>query len=352
MTKRHIAYLVCTTALLGSTLSCAAATAAGPSTHLVRQGDSIQKAVDAAGSGDTVLVSAGTYRESVRITKPLTLRGMGRSTVITPATGSSSNACAKAGSGICVEGRDGHPVENAAVESLTVTGFPKNGVWSSWTDGLTVRQVTAEKNGQWGIAQEQSTRGVLLDNSVRNSGNAGIFLANTSSEEAAALDTKGAVIARNRLQDNRVGVTVRRLRDLSVTGNDFTANCAAVFVVGDENKPRGGALTVSDNFIHGNNKICPKADRLPVIQGAGIVLTGVEKTVVTRNVITDNAGSSPFAGGIVLFKSMVGSPNENNQITANTLMRNGPADLVNADTGTGNTFHGNSCRASKPAGLC
>jgi hypothetical protein len=32
---------------------------------------------------------------------------------------------------------------------------------------------------------------------------------------------------------------------------------------------------------------------------------------------------------------------------------NAPADLVNTDTtGKGNTFEGNTCGASKPAGLC
>jgi nitrous oxidase accessory protein NosD len=353
MTKRHIASLVCSTALVGSAVGCMAATAAGPASHLVRPGESIQKAVDAARPGDTVLLASGTYRESVRITKSgLTLRGAGSSTVITPADKTPSNACAKAGSGICIEGSSGHPVENATVESLTLSGFPKNGLWSSWTDRLTVRQVTAEKNGQWGIGQEHSTHGVFLDNTARESGNAGLFLANTADSEAAALDTQGAVIARNRLQDNRVGVTIRRLRDLTIASNDFTANCAAVFVVGDENKPPAGALTVSDNFIHANNKLCPKADRLPVIQGAGVVLTGAEDTLVTRNVITDNSGNSPFAGGIVLFKSMVGSPNARNHISGNTLKHNSPADLVNADVGKTNTFQNNTCRVSKPAGLC
>ncbi|MER6355018.1 right-handed parallel beta-helix repeat-containing protein [Streptomyces sp. NPDC001634] len=353
MKKSHIACLACSTALAGSALGCAPATAAGPMTRLVRPGGSIQKAVDAAKPGDTVLLSAGTYRESIRVTTSgLTLRGMGPNTVIEPAAGPASNACAKAGNGICVEGKAGHPVDDTTVTALTLSGFAKNGLWSSWTDRLTVRQVTAEKNKQWGIAQERSTRGVFLDNTARDNGDAGLFLANMVSTEGGAIDTRGAVIARNRLQGNRVGVTVRRLRDLTVTGNDITGNCAAVFVVGDENSPRGGALTVSDNTIHKNNKFCPKTARLPFLQGSGIVLTGAESTLVTRNTITDNAGTSPLSGGVVLFKSMVGVPNERNQISGNTLLHNTPADLVNADPGKGNTFLANSCRASKPAGLC
>ncbi|AJE41292.1 right-handed parallel beta-helix repeat-containing protein [Streptomyces nodosus] len=353
MIKRHIRYVACLATLAGAGIGCTAATAAGPDTHVVRPGQSIQKAVDAARSGDTILLTGGTYRESVRMTKSgVTLRGVGPSTVITP--GPNSNACARAGSGICVEGTDGHPVEDATVEALTLSGFAKNGLWATRTVRLTVRQVSAEQNKQWGIAQERSTHGTFLDNTVRGSDNAGLFLANMTDAEGGAQDTRGTVVARNQLEDNRVGVTLRRLRNLTVSNNDFTKNCAAVFVVGDENKPRGGALTVSDNFVHGNNKSCPKADRLPEVQGAGIVLTGTESALVTRNVVTDQAGTgvSPFSGGIVLFKSMVGALSEKNQVSGNTLMRNTPADLVNADTGKDNTFQDNSCKSSKPSGLC
>jgi nitrous oxidase accessory protein NosD len=354
MTKRHLAYLACVAALVAS--GCGASADSRPmmpSTHVVRPGDSIQKAVDAARPGDTVLLSAGTYRESVRVTTSgLTLRGMGRNTVITPAGTSTSNTCAKAGNGICVEGTKDHPVSGTTLSSLTLSGFGKNGLWSTWTDRLTVHQVTAEKNKQWGLAQEHSTRGVFLDNTARNNGDAGLFLANTAEEEGGATDTKGAVIARNKLEGNRVGVTVRRLRNLTVTSNELTGNCAALFVVGDENRPRAGALTVSDNLLRQNNKYCPKTRRLPFLQGSGIVLTGAESTLVTRNTITDNAGKSPLSGGIVLFKSVVGAPNERNQITGNTVRRNTPADVIDGETGKGNTFQGNTCGASKPAGLC
>ncbi len=353
MTKRHIAYVACVAALVGSGLGCTAATAAGPMIRLVRPGESIQKAVDAAKPGDTVLLTPGTYRESVRVTTSgLTLRGSGPSTVITPATGSTSNACAKAGNGICVEGKDGHPVEDTTVAALTLSGFTKNGLWSTWTDRLTVRQVNAEKNKVWGIAQDHSARGMFLDDTARDNGEAGLFLANTVAAEGGSTDTHGAVIARNRLEGNRVGVTVRRLRDLVVTANDISGNCVGVFVVGDENTPRAGALTVSDNVIQKNNKFCPKTARLPSLQGSGIVLTGVEDTLVTRNVIKDNAGTSPMSGGIVIYKSIVGAPNQRNQISGNALLHNGPADLVNTDTVKDNNFQANSCRASKPTGLC
>ncbi|MFJ9823984.1 nitrous oxide reductase family maturation protein NosD [Streptomyces sp. NPDC101160] len=353
MTTRQIALLACTAALAASGLGAAAPTAHSRTVHWVRPGESIQKAVDAAGPGDTVLLSPGTYRESVRIATPnLTLRGSGvLPTVLVPGTADDS-ACAKAGNGICVTGTEGRPVSGVTVHSLTLRGFAKSGLWASWTDGLRVRQVIAEKNGTWGIAQQGSVRSELSHDIARDNGDAGLFLANTVDKEGGATDTHGTVVSHSLLSGNRVGVTVRRLRNLSVDHNDMTGNCAAVFVVGDESLPRAGAMTIRRNHIHANNKQCPKTPRLPFLQGSGIVLTGTEDTLVANNRVVDNVGDSPLSGGIVLFKSFVGALNERNEIRDNVALRNGKADLANRDTGKGNTFRGNTCELSEPAGMC
>ncbi|WP_225822651.1 right-handed parallel beta-helix repeat-containing protein [Streptomyces naphthomycinicus] len=367
MTKRHIAYLACSTTLVGAFLGATPASAAHHQTLVVRPGQSIQQAVDAARAGDTVFVPAGVYHETVTIkTAGLTLRGMGPLTVIQPPekTGSASPGekalgskayptCLSAGNGICVAGGKNKALRDVTVSDLTVSGFAKTAVWAMGTDRLTVQRVTAEDNGQWGIAQEHSTRGVFRDNTARRNGDAGLFLANNVKAEQGAKDSKGALVVRNRLEDNRIGLTVRRLRNLTVTHNLVTANCAGVFVVGDENKPKAGALTVSENRVERNNKYCPKTARLPYLQGSGIVLTGTEKALVTGNTVVGHSGKSPLSGGIVLFKSFVGVTSEQNRVADNYLESNAPADLVNQEaTKSGNAFTGNACRASKPAGLC
>ncbi|WP_432139486.1 MULTISPECIES: right-handed parallel beta-helix repeat-containing protein [unclassified Streptomyces] len=353
MSKRHIAYLACTAALVGTALG-AAPPAAHPTVHVVRPGQSIQKAVDAAAPGDVVQLTAGVYHESVKVSTPgLTLRGLGGQTVIRPGTKkAAAGSCAEGGNGICVIGTKDHDVEDVTVASLTVTGFTRSGVFAMATDRLTVRGVTAVGNGVWGIAQERSVRGVFRHNTLRDNGDAGLFLANTVKTEEGAADTRGTSVAHNRMEGNRIGVTVRRLRNLTVADNRITGNCAGVFVVGDENEPRAGALTVRGNHVVANNKSCPKTDRLEALQGSGIVVTGAEDTLVTRNVVRDNAGSSSMSGGIVLFKSFVGTTNEHNRISDNVLRGNSPADLVDTDTARDNTFEGNRCAASKPAGLC
>ncbi|MFF8478053.1 nitrous oxide reductase family maturation protein NosD [Streptomyces sp. NPDC015414] len=386
MKRCHIAYLACTAALVGTALGAAPAVAAH-STLVVRPGESIQKAVDAARAGDTVLVLAGTYHESVTIrTAHVTLRGVGSGTVIEPAkkakkakkkpagasTGKAAKkaakksskkaspkpakkvakSCAEGGNGICVLGTKTKDVKGVTVADLKVTKFSRTGVFGMATDGLTVRGVNAANNGVWGIAEERSVRSLLRDNYAHGNGDAGVFLANTIQEEAGAYDAKQTLVSHNRLEGNRIGVTVRRLRNLTVARNYVSGNCAGVFVVGDENKPKAGHLDVTANQVVANNRSCAKTERLPALKGSGIVLTGTEQARVSRNWVAGNSGKSPLSGGIVLFKSFVGVAGTNNRVDGNVLSENSPADLVSTETGKTNSFERNSCRASKPAGLC
>lgn len=337
--------------------ACAAAVAAGgvaTPAHaagwiVVRPGQSVQAAVDAAQPGDTVLVLPGTYPGSVRMTKPdVTLRGTSAGTaVLTPAADPGTDTCATAGDGICVTGAAG-----VRISDLTVTGFDHYGIWATGTDRLTVSGVRADDNGQYGIGQEKSTRARLTDNQADGNGEAGIFVANTVTEEGGAIDTQGTVISDNTLTGNHMGLVVRRLRDLTVEGNAADGNCAGMFLVGDENTPHAGDMTIDGNTVTANNAYCAATSRLPYVQGAGIVLTGVEDTTLTRNSVTDNVGDSPLSGGIVLFPSFVGIPNSDDTVRANLLHGNGPADLADHDHGTGNTFTGNDCQVSLPAGRC
>ncbi|MER6984050.1 right-handed parallel beta-helix repeat-containing protein [Streptomyces carpinensis] len=352
MKKRHIAFLLSSVGLVGSCVAAASPDTA-QRTHTVHPGESIQKAVDAAKAGDTVLVLPGTYHESVKVTTAgLTLRGMGNTTVLEPAA-KAVDDCGKRGNGICVSGTKTKRLTGVTVSDLKVTGFSHAGVMALATDGLSVRRVTAEKNAVWGLAEERSQHSAYRQNTVRSSGDAGIFLANTITAEQGATDTKDTRIDGNRLQSNRIGITVRRLRNVTVTGNDISDNCMGVSLVGDENKPKTGALTVRGNRVVKNNKYCAKTKRLPFLQGSGIVLTGVEKSDITGNVVTGNSGTSPLSGGIVLFKSFVGASSDSNRVRDNSLRDNSPADLVNQEsTQRGNAFTHNFCRASKPAGLC
>lgn len=357
MRTRKLRYAVGLTAALVVELGSLPAAHAAPTPaarqHIVHPGESIQAAVDAARPGDTIEIRPGTYRENVQITTSrLTLRGAGQSTVLRPAARASANACGRAGHGVCITGTAQRPVTNVRIRSLTVSGFPKNGIWGSGTDRMDVRKVVTDKNGQQGMGQQLSTRGVFMNNVSRGNKESGIFLANTVDAEGGATDTLGTEVSGNRLSGNRIGIVVRRLRNLTVEQNTATGNCGGVFIVGDESTPRAGDLTVRHNAVHENNAYCAPNARLPFIQGAGIVLTGAEGARVTGNQVHNNVGTSPMSGGIVLFGSVVGTPNSKNAISRNVLSANKPADLADRDKGPANTFTDNVCELSVPTGRC
>ncbi|MER7704114.1 right-handed parallel beta-helix repeat-containing protein [Kitasatospora sp. NPDC097605] len=395
MPTRRVHHLAAATAAATTALTTvltavgAAPAHASGELHVVPPGGSIQQALDAARPGDVVQLLAGEYRGSVRITTPgLTLRGTGSESVILPAeapdpaaapaaaavpagapaaapaatpptaaapaasAGELAAACSGAGHGLCVVGTDDRPLEGVTVEALAVTGFRKNGINATGTAGLTVRATYVHDNGQQGISQEKSTRGVITANESARNGQSGVFLANTVDSEGGALSADGTMVSGNVLTDNRIGVTVRRLRDLNIESNRIHGNCGGVFIVGDEGVPRAGALTVFRNQVVANNRYCPPNPRLDHIQGAGIVLTGAEETSVTENEVRDNVGASPFSGGIVLVHSVVGVANARNTIADNLVLGNGPADLADRDTGTDNAFARNQCAVSEPVGHC
>lgn len=317
--------------------------------HRVGPDQSVQAAVDAARPGDTVELQPGVYRQSVTVGVPrLTLRGTGAGQVtLSPPQGATGATGATADTGIAVSGASG-----VRVEALTVSGFARYGIWATRADALTVEGVVSEGNGQYGIAQEKSTGARFTGNAARDNGEAGILLANAVSEEGGALDTEGAQVAGNALTGNKMGVVLRRVRNLTVEANAAGGNCAGMFVVGDEGVPRGGHLTLRGNAVTGNTKYCAATSRLPYVQGSGIVLTGVEDTVVEGNTITGNTGAAPMSGGVVLFHSFVGIPDTDNVVRDNVMTGNGPADIADRDTGEGNTFTGNACAVSLPAGHC
>jgi nitrous oxidase accessory protein NosD len=352
--------------VLAATVAGAALVAAPPAgaatVRTVAPGQSIQRAVDASRPGDVVQILPGTYREDVLVTVPrLTIRGSGAqkvtlepgAKVTAQGTAKAATSCFAPGVGICVAGTQGHRVPGVRIQGLTVTGFAGYGIAASETDGLVVTGVSAHDNGLYGIGEQKSVRTLFAGNRAANNGEAGIFVSNTVQEEGGALDQQGTQVVGNDLTGNKMGVVLRRVRDMNVQDNAMTGNCAGMFVIGDENTPRAGDLTVRGNLVAANTKYCAANSRLPFVQGAGIVLTGVENTVVEHNTVTGNSGTSVMSGGVVLFHSFVGVPNTGNTVRDNVLSGNAPADLADRDSaGRNNTFTGNSCSTSQPAGRC
>jgi nitrous oxidase accessory protein NosD len=357
----------------GITLSTAFA-AAGPAsaavTHqarpaatiVVSPGQSIQAAVNHARPGDTILLKRGVYHQSVQIrTDGITLRGSGnsrRGTVLKPAARKPHTLCTSAFgvTGVCILAKKVNPkngavlrrVRNDTITGMYVTGFPANGVFGYGTGGLTVTNVSAVNDGDYGISRFVSTRTLFAGDTAVGNHEAGFYVGDSPHADTVVRD--------NVAVGNQFGIFVRHARHVLVFHNLAVRNCEGILVLDDGQKGGAGNAAILRNVAAGNNKFCPKTKDTPVnVQGGGILLLGATHSLVAHNAVSGNAGRQFNSGGIVVLSATRlthGSNPNHDTIAVNRAFHNQPADLIWDGTGVGVHFVANHCGTSMPAGLC
>jgi hypothetical protein len=345
-----------------SGLTVSAQASAGSHTHVVRPGESIQAAVDAASPGDTVVVKAGEYYESVTIhTDGLTLRAQGRVTLEPSHYGSSECYLPGHDVGICVVPVDFDPgtgsyaqrVRNVTITGFRIVGFAGDGVFGFGTENLKVSNVVAIDNTAYGVASFDGIGTQFTHNTAIGSQDAGIYIGDS-------LDAR-AVVSHNRAWNNALGILLRHARQALVADNEARGNCIGIFLLADGQPGGSGEIAVLNNRVVANNDVCRQfaaADFLPVLGGGGIVLAGSQHNAIVQNAVRDNRGSTLFSGGIVLIATPRGNEDgsfdasTNNLVILNTSRGNAPADIVSDASSTPNLIVGNRCGTSRPAGRC
>ncbi len=288
---------------------------AGPALHVsttgIDVGDctatpcrTINYAISQASAGDVISVAAGTYSESVSITKRLSLVG---NDATIDATGQSSPPNA-----IVISG--------AASEGTTVTGF------------------TVQHAGLEGIFVVQTSRITIENNLVRENDTYGPFNPLCADQpddcgEAIHLQTvTNAIVRHNVVRDNVGGILLT-----------------------DENGPTSGNM-ISDNSVLDNTLDCGitlashwfslQAPAAPDVAG------------VYRNTVQHNTSNGNGAAGIGVFAGPPGAAAWGNTLVGNTAMNNGaggimihshtPLQFVDNNVVTNNTLSGNGIDADNP----
>ena len=323
---------------------------AGSSMHVVHPGESIQAAVDAAAPGDTVVVAAGDYYESITVhTDGLTLQAQGH-VVLEPSYGSSACYIPGHDVAICVVPVDFDPGSGSytkRVRDVTITGFKivdfeGDGVFGFGTENLTVSNVVAIDNAAYGIASFDGIGTTFSHNAVSGSHDAGIYVGDSPDARA--------VVRHNRAHNNALGILVRHSRHALVSDNEAADNCIGVFLLADGQAGGSGDIAVVNNDVSANNDVCTQfaaAGFLPVLGGGGIVLAGSQHNVLVQNVVRNNTGTTLFSGGIVLIATPRANSDgsfdasTNNVVILNRLRGNAPDDIVTDAASTPNLIVGN-----------
>jgi parallel beta-helix repeat protein len=328
---------------------------------IVRPGESIQAAVDAAEPGSTIVVERGTYAENVAITTDgITLKGRGARLV--PPESPTANACSfgqPSGDGICAIGQGDFsqegpstvtdPVSDVTIKGFKVSGFPGIGILFLGAENPVIEDNRTKDNGAYGIARFVSSGGAILGNEATGSGEAGIYVGDSPDADV--------LVAGNRSFDNILfGFFLRDAANGRVVGNESTGNCVGAIVLNT------GANIAGDwrffaNRLHDNDRFCPgdEEEGTPPLSGIGVAIANASGNVLIGTLIKDNnpSGEGALAGGVVIVDA--GTPGANppsdNLVKRNVILGNEP-DIFWDGSGTGNVIERNLCETSVPEGLC
>ncbi|GLW53730.1 hypothetical protein Kpho01_17410 [Kitasatospora phosalacinea] len=312
----------------------------------------VQRAVDLAAPGDLVLVGPGTYRESVRITRPrVVLRGTDRNAVVFDGGLKLVNGITATGAG-------------SVVENLTVHGYLANGVlFTGVTDeklqrhgaggsaydpldttrfppvqGFRASRVTAYGNALYGIYAFDARGGVIEESYASGQADSGIYVG-----QCRPCDT---LVRGNTVERNAVGIEITNASEnLTVVGNRVVGNRVGVTVNSNdlESLAPQHAAVIAGNVVADNNA-ADSPEQADGGFGIGIGIGGGTGNRVERNLVRGNR-----AAGVVV-TDPPGHPAAGNRVTGNAVTGNG-VDLVSAAADPSNCFTGNGPSVQSPDGL-
>jgi hypothetical protein len=247
--------------------------------------ETLQYAVDQADSGDTVSVGAGTYAQSVQITKSLTLEGAG-------STGSGRTTISgdqvSGDTSITVRAIDSPPT--VTIKDLDVSGNgDEDGIFVQDAD-VTVEDSVVSNNDSHGIEIVGSSTVEILDVTADDNGRNGVYVHNLREAPSTAptlvLAEPSTTVSNSDLSGNNVS-------GLDVEAGAATVDHSTINSNGDD-----GAYVAAATLDITNCTLDANSDSgLYVDNDAQISLT--TSTVSNSKPLEDNEGEPSGAGVVV-----------------------------------------------------
>ncbi|MHB8512013.1 MAG: right-handed parallel beta-helix repeat-containing protein [Actinomycetota bacterium] len=302
----------------------------------------IQSAVNAANSGDHIVVFPGTYDEAVKVTtNDLRITGTDRAGVILDGQNAfDSHGAAR--SGFTVTG------DRVLIENITAHNYTGNGFFWIGTTGYWGRYLTAYDNGDYGIYAFRSRCGELDHSFSSGNADSGFYIGGCYPCDAVItnVDTTG----------NGLGYSGTNAGgNLTVRDSLWHDNAMGIVPssLDSEPGPPNRGLTIENNTILNNNcRLCPGTGLTGQYWGIGITLPGTSNGQVIGNTVTGNdlvgIGIAPLPSTFVYIAS-------SNVIYGNHVHKNGlgdpnvPGSGIGADLAQGAASGPNNCWSNNDA---
>lgn len=240
----------------------------------VRDGETIQAAVDRARPGDTVEVPYGVYHESVAIdTSDVTLLGVPDETGAWPVL----DGRGELADGVIASGN------NFEIGFFEVRNYTDNGVLVEGVTGVHFHDIYAENTGTYGVYPVQSTDVLIERVEVTGVDDAGIY----------AGQCEDVVVRDSVAYGNVLGIEIENSMGAEVYGNHTYDNSLGIFIVLLPNLTSkvSGDTKVYDNVTEDNNheNFAPEGAIARLMPpGVGLLILGSDNNEVYDNVIRDN----------------------------------------------------------------
>jgi parallel beta-helix repeat protein len=254
-------------------------------TIIVRDGDSIQDAVDAANPGDTIIVEAGTYTGTtgdsvVTVGKSgITIQGSTRAVI--EASGFEYGIMVGDDAPISAAGCPPITVESFELKGLTIQNATDTGVRLVGVDGYKLSQSRYLDNEEYGPFPVCSRNGEISHNFASGHNDAAIYVG----------DDVNTVVRHNVAVDSVAGAEIENSLNSVVTHNTFEGNTGGllVFVGPGLPMPFNENVYVAHNNIRNNNRTNTGSGSVAgVPEGTGILVFGSDAVTVEHNDITGN----------------------------------------------------------------
>jgi parallel beta-helix repeat protein len=289
--------------------------AATAKTITVRSGQSIQAAVDAAKSGDTVKVQSGVYdftgkpgtdycapwlvgypactpagKAAVVITKPLTLTASGPVSIKGGAVFDETGHCTTGlRDGIVVVGTKEHNLDGVEIKGFNVESFCNNGIALAYVTNFNIENNVAGNLGEVGIWPVLSANGQVKKNVAYGTIDSALWV------EAS----QNVRVINNDLSQSPTGLEVTISQNITMENNNIHNNTTGVGLY----HPAGAGLPqelwpagpyrdwhVVKNDVYDNNYENPVLGGLvgEIPAGLGVLISGVSHVDVQKNRIERN----------------------------------------------------------------